>query len=454
MAGEPPYQPGAAVDIFSTVVAVHWEEDKTILDFVHDRYMVRGKMQKRAEVLEPPNVGWVQTPVSVGGTLPSEGWGLDLRNGVGPDGIPTDSFPRVARLRNKTAEPNRTNPGALNEFTFLDATVVIELDYFNDSDAFYATVGGFDPYDNISWNKYAIPIECRYTRTSEGSPDGSFFIQQAMQYYTGPEKMIITIGESDFDFWTSDGLSYDAEGNLDAEGTFRRWDRHILYSLGGWPATTIPGEFDTPPDGSESQSSGDYVASTGGAGPLILLEGTEPPPGAFARGPTWDFFVTGAAAVVTKPSFAAYDGRRADVDTSRTPRSTAPWETADGKWHPNHLGAYPAPYGRVRIAANVTAKDIAIAANGGDPVVVSRASDLQIPRLTPGAPVPGNPGKRSSWFPVATGAPFFDPGAEVRFEGFIRIRYVRLYRKPPRKNASLKQLSVVPSRIKKWWVGS
>lgn len=99
------------VDTFAWPVIAVWGEDITKLDFVNDKYMVRGKFQKRNQVVTSYDI-----------VEPGSGWNMGAISEV-------SSFDNS--LKNKRAVPTHRSPGALNEFSRLDYTMVIEWDEFD-----------------------------------------------------------------------------------------------------------------------------------------------------------------------------------------------------------------------------------------------------------------------------------------------------------------------------------
>lgn len=144
-----PYQQ----DPFTHIVEIHFPAGLiTKLDFVGNRYMVRGVDQELEDVLGGPLPEYAAEQV---------GWrtsaGLDLRH-LGSTYGELDGA-KTAWLKNKVYPPTKEEPGALNEFLFADGTFVIEWDYgdvyteinqfggFPDGwDAYYSLFRSFDTY--------------------------------------------------------------------------------------------------------------------------------------------------------------------------------------------------------------------------------------------------------------------------------------------------------------------
>lgn len=452
------YYPGIPLDELTDIVRVSWEQD-TILDFVHDKYRVKSKRQTRPEVLEAAALSWVQTPVAVPGfeSLPFEGIGLDLLGPLDIFGMPTTFPTRSAKLRNKTATPSAQNPGALNEFTFLNYTIVIEFDWFDIAQAFYNREGGFDPVSTGGWDSLETPFESRYTRTNEGSPDGNFTLSQTLQREDYTVGGTLT-GDNDYDRWIvqatdltevgspggtiahsnlGEGVRYFKAADPPGTGSCTFYSRDVFYQYGapiGCGYEFLPG-----------MPFGGYCGTTG-TQPSVFQAGVS----SSSLGSDWSEYFT-------RPSLQVYDEKLSDHTGGATPPAILPrnvpgaWDGADFQWAPKHPG-YEVPYGRVRVAASVSPLAISMAANGGAVSTKTQNSRLQIPRLTPISEITG---KRLGYFPVrefvtTPGPPHQVEGAQFRFRGYVRIRYVRLYRKR-KPDAALKKLSIVPARIPRWW---
>lgn len=123
-----------SLDPFTDIVAVSWGDLVTKLDFVNHRYKVRGRLQNINEVIDHPEYRVI-------------GQGLDLRGRTGGGVVSPIAPVRTAFLKNKAEEVTRANPGALNEFTFLNSTIVIELDW----PSRYAALIAAGNYSETSW---------------------------------------------------------------------------------------------------------------------------------------------------------------------------------------------------------------------------------------------------------------------------------------------------------------
>lgn len=151
MAGEPTYVIGP----FKFLVQINFPGKGTKLDFVNNRYQVAGKRQLITEVIDRPN-------------LRRDTKGLDTR-AFDKDNKPSLLLnPVTANLKNKTGDPQKSKPGALNEFNYLQYTIVFEFDWF-DRKPVMESVGGLDPN---TWDR----IETFISSTMD--PKGAFKVAQ------------------------------------------------------------------------------------------------------------------------------------------------------------------------------------------------------------------------------------------------------------------------------------
>jgi hypothetical protein len=152
------YHPDYVIGPFKFLVEVKFPDPITKLDFVNNRYQVKGKKQILAQVLDD---GSRDPPRTDGQVYDATQWlkpgkGLDLRgrkdfslSGTAEADI---LFPPLqARLKNRETVPTKANPGALNEFTFLDYTIVLEFDWF-DRKPVMEDRAGYNDVDH-AWDK-------------------------------------------------------------------------------------------------------------------------------------------------------------------------------------------------------------------------------------------------------------------------------------------------------------
>src|SRR5688572_4102412 len=131
------------LDPWDSPVAVSWEDDiHTKLDFYHDTYMVAGKMQTRAEVLQGNTwrLGTVTDDMALAKVVP--GVGLDLRTYASAEFGGENNGASSVWLKNKAYPPTKQKPGALNEFLYSDLTVVI--DFISEEPTQAQTIHGYD----------------------------------------------------------------------------------------------------------------------------------------------------------------------------------------------------------------------------------------------------------------------------------------------------------------------
>lgn len=134
------------VDTFAWISLVDFGDDLTKLDFVHNRYMVRGYAQKLEAVINQPDF-----------RVPDVGLDLTLPEGVGSN---------IAGLKNHTSVPTRRHPGALNEFSRLNYTLVIEFDQVD----LHARALANNPEADDSYNN--DPGSGTYSDLDTGVPGG------------------------------------------------------------------------------------------------------------------------------------------------------------------------------------------------------------------------------------------------------------------------------------------
>lgn len=395
------------LDMFTTIIAVHWpDNDITKLDFVGHRYMVRSKDQEYEDVLgdgRDDGLNW--TPPAEQRSWRTDA-GLDLRIF---DSFGLSTGVRTAYLKNKTAEPDKKNPGALNEFLYnVNRTMVMEFD----------------------WVDVVAAVE---EQSPGGHPDGLDLLYD----------LFMSADVVNSQYW-------------EISNTERQQDReqrtvasmHWVYVWTGAHYGAVP-VFDI---GTEADWGGSYPPPRQA---VEILPSNYPIPGDAPDDypyPETSWYLYGSVPngpYTIQPELAVYDfsvppapppnGRiiGANVDTAHD--SYAPMTRGDG--------ILPAPYGRVRIAINLGDEDMAVSVNGG-PVVVLRREPL----FTRQPPIDPDTNTRFKYFPV-TDYLSNHRSYEVFFSMPGIVRCVWLYRKKKR-NKTLQSLSVVrpltPPDSPKW----
>jgi hypothetical protein len=201
------------------IVAVHWprkKNDVTKLDFVNDRYKVRGKIQAIDEVISNPEYRIADGDYA----------GLDLADGL--RSVPTHPLDipasRAVYLKNKTPTPDKDNPGALNEFTFLNYTIVWEGDVIDR----HATL--------MNQDESVLDDPLMYFTTWRG--ESNFYIQQGIKRTTYDADIVQpTVGTFDAPDY---GAGRVASGTLD-DATFQILDAtapavgRVRIAVNVWP---------------------------------------------------------------------------------------------------------------------------------------------------------------------------------------------------------------------------
>lgn len=180
-----PYQ----LDPWQSIVAVHFPkgDQPTKLDFVGNRYMVRGQDQELAEVIgSPHHDAEAQLACEVPGV------GLDLRQynsfGVQASG-------KTVYFRNKTDKPDKTNPGALNELLRHDYSLVVEWAWFDVLEELNRqSPGGFTHWDAV------YPL-----LQTQGNVDDTFFVISNAEKVMPPEEGVYQTAAWDYHMLRDNG---------------------------------------------------------------------------------------------------------------------------------------------------------------------------------------------------------------------------------------------------------
>jgi hypothetical protein len=109
-------------------------------------------------------------------------------------------------LKNKTATPDKSKPGALNEFTYLQYTIVFEFDWFDRKPIMESPLpngGGFevDRFDQI--DKFI---------NATLNPGGAFKVEQVFKFAPGNGDTCDVVESEGDDSW--DCTAEDDEGNI------------------------------------------------------------------------------------------------------------------------------------------------------------------------------------------------------------------------------------------------
>lgn len=386
-----------SLDPWTYPIAVHWSRGITKLDFVHDHYMVRGKIQGRADVLGDTH-GTIRDAEEQRSWV-TLGQGLDLRTFDSGGDISANA--RRAYLRNKTAEPDRDNPGALNEFLRLGYTVVIEFDWVDIPAALAASNPG--AYGNGVDAVYDIMTSADRLNT---------------------ELLVLSSVERLIEY-TSD--------------TTTIWHGYWHYVDNGFPQGSEEVRYTAVWVDEIADPSGEY---SGRGDP------------AYGYAPFWapwrpadeSWSNTGSVTeqdYVMVPQVSAYEwdqattrinGRIIGAMPDVYNDSTVPMQVADAGVR------LAAPFGRVRMAVTATKNRLAASVNGGDPIQLQRPPLFTMPRPYP----TDESGIQLTYFPIGNDPNF--PTLQKTYEVFFHlpgfVRCVWLYREP-RLPSQLKKLSVI-----------
>lgn len=407
-----------ALDPFTDIIAVHWPDDATDitkLDFVGDRYMVRGKDQDLADVL---GVDFPDNFIELSAA--------DQRLLRGPEGLnlikeqsdgTLNRLPYKAWLRDKYTEPNKKHPGARQEFLKFNYTIVME-------------------YDSIDFSG-RIVSEGNAPDDGSGGVDLWFDLfgveQRADLSGVAPGLRLTTTSRF---YWVTDTVPTDA---FEAVWHYRSLGGDMYQAELQLNGAVIPPGYSPPPP--------KY-----GYAPFSL----QPAPlddflqyFVLAQGPA--FLPTPSVALNERAATAAEGriiGAYPDNGTYIDSFSSRVLTGNDG-------GILQSPYGRNRIAFTVTGAKMVASINGSDPFRL----EVPSPILTMPRPYPPDPSGvgHLKYYPIEYIHEGFSNTAhqnlEVFFSSHIKVRCVWLYRKP-KVDKKLKGLSTVkpltPPDSKKW----
>lgn len=435
--GRGPYQ----LDPFDHIVAIHFPHGPkaiTKLDFVNNKYKVRGRSQSLEDVIGDEGPGHQPAATQ-----------QSYRTSAGLDLLRYDSFgltigQKKAFLKNKVAVPTKLDPGALNEFLFLNSTMVIEFDWIDvpkilnlqgagggfpsgvdvnyeilssvnvgagefftvgtaELQQFVAGVPAHDVVDTVPYNKYAGP----YYSTGFSDPAAA---DAAFDAFNGPAGPHGTIGE----YFMLDGMVYAHANAFTAIGyPFSEPAAWLWFS--GFAA--------------------DFIFAIDKPADLVFTTHVEEIPDGepYTMVPNLAVYELGAG---SPPIDGRIIGAVADPNGSYAPMIDS-----------GSSAQLPAPYGRVRIAVTMRAEKLIASVNGGDPVSMTHAPLFSTPRVPP---------EGKSYFEAKTLGGVTSPlyrNYEVYFNLPGIVRCVWLFRKPKPDN-QLKTMSVVqplPARNSPKW---
>jgi hypothetical protein len=409
-----PYQ----LDPWHHIVEINFPSELiTKLDFVNNKYKVKNKLQTRSEVLWREHGTGVpynsdKYPVWMTGV------GLDCRgrrdDSVHPLKVEIGAAPlatRSAYLKNKIAAPTKENPGALDVFTKLNYTIIIEFDWFDRAMRERERATRQTPeYSDWVIEPTDILFRSAYVNSSGISNIAACYQAADFSYHYNPSFQRIEYGENDdtywyymgpvFDYWT---LFYFFEFARDNSGSP---ERH--YGADGYGA--FWGYTDWPPGAAEAIEP--YAFPN--VGQLDSPLWTSNPFGQsyydkiYIAEEWWDVqavpklavfdtvqFRSSEHARVLPPSTAdafegpyyGYfeDGHTANIGTSGTTSGLEQYPPGTSKW--NDL------YGRNRVAITITGNRMAISVNGGEVTAYDDVdSKFAMPRPLP---------EGSTFYPVA-----------------------------------------------------
>lgn len=402
-----------ALDPFTDIIAVHWPDDTTDitkLDFVGNKYMVRGKFQNFDQVLGDDLIGPDGHTVFRDGAE-QRSWrtaaGLDLRLF---DSFGLSTGARRAYLKNKTEEPNKKNPGALNEFLRHDYTIVVEWDHEDVVAALNAqSPGGYPDGQDLAYE---------YFTTADQVAEHYFTIGNAEK--VGPTTALgLTFGSWHWDVMIHDNI-FDG-------------DRLVEDALWAPPTVELPG---TVPVG--------YIPPEPAIGP------SNQPVHSYYKPVDEHFLIYETLTnqpLTMSPYMAAYEWSGAAPPIDGRMIGAKP-DVFNGSYAPFSNDTLPAPFGRMRMAMTVDNGRLIASINGSNPTIV------------PGLPLFARPysvdflGNSLGYYKVQVDSahPF-----QKTFEAYFNfpgiVRCVWLYRKK-KKDKALKSLSTVrpltPPGAKNW----
>lgn len=401
---------GAAIplDMFTTLIAVHWPDNEiTKLDFVGDRYMVRGKDQDLDEVLGDE----LSSPGHRADGATQRSWrtveGLDLRsyNEFGLTIAQNKAF-----LKNKIPVPTKKNPGALNEFLYLSSTLVIEFDWIDVVATMNAQTGGGFPD--------GIDVLYEMFMSADRTNDRYFNMTNCVKQGTGTGTFL---GSHAWEF-PATGNSMVNEGGI------------TLYEWGPPVSTGLDeSEWPYPPPGPLACNIGETT--------FAVIQ-PAPEPYTFRGSPH-----EGPYTIIPELSVHEWDGDAPPIDG----RIVGGMPDPNGSYNPMSPGGgpLPAPYGRHRIAMTMDDDHIAVCLDGGPIIKLGGVPLFDMPREPP---VDTSGVAHYKYFPIteiSTTHKSYE--AYFSFPGIVRC--VWLYRKK-KKDKELRKFSTVrtltPPDSPKW----
>lgn len=390
------------LDMFTDIIAVHWPvNDVTKLDFVGHKYMVRGKIQDFEEVLGDDlgaRVGADQRALRTAD-------GLDLRIF---DSFGLSTGANRAYLRNKTDEPDKKNPGALNEFLRHDYTLVIEFDHEDVVAALNEqSPGGYPDGQDLAYE---------YLTTADQVAETYFTLGNTEK--VGPTTALgLTFGSWHWDVMLHDNI-FDG-------------DRLVELALWAAPTVELP---DVVPTG--------YVPPQPKSGLVPVHSYNKPVDEHFL---IYEALTNQPLSIA--PYMAAYEwtGEAPPID-GRMLGATP--DLFNDSYAPFSNDTLPAPFGRVRMALTVDEERIIASINGSDPAFLNAPAFFSRPYSTD---ILGN---SLGYYKIEVDeAHPFQKNFETYFQFPGIVRCVWLYRKK-KKDKVLKSLSTVrpltPPDSPKW----
>lgn len=357
-----PYQQ----DPFDHIIAIHFPHGNnaiTKLDFVNNRYMVKGKTQALADVVVEPEYRVAQ--------------GLDTRGRDDADAVEIVRPPRTAHLRNKVDPPTKTNPGALNEFLFLGGTVVAEFDTL-DFGAAYDLISGYDP--PRGYNRFYPIMEWRDTEA-----DRYFSVTNA-EVYVLESPLIPAYDETVHHPFSKvhDVAYYDTGCTTEAELNALFDSAQVGHPIHYFPSPSVFAFGTYWVDGAALDGAG----ITKGTGPYYLwhddrgfdvqLSPTQPDDNLVIvhhnEVPAVDYFKAVPDLAVFEQGDYPVTGRSIGANVN---------DPIGGPGTPVTNGGLSTGYGRTRIAITATGIKLAASINGGPAVIIGGDSLFGIPQVPP-----------------------------------------------------------------------
>jgi hypothetical protein len=424
--------------------------DITKLDFVNNRYMVRGKTQLLTEVL-----GDELPPSRIAATQQS--WrgsnGLDLRELDGGGFLET--VPRTAYLTNKVYPPTTENPGALNEFLRFDYTLIIEFDWEDIVAAREAAAPGSVPngvdivyeiftaadqvnFDYVTLSNTELP---QYEPGFEPSDTTATFTftQVEPPGFTWEVGPYYDTGQTDKTAAASYFVHYnDPDGPAVVGVVFYQdlisgsvWARQADFDVGGIPYGAGPNFFwvansDTPGAYYGDEFGNPIFSPTQPPDKVVTIEGGDGLPS------DEPYTIVPELAVYETNFSGPIDGRILGGHP----------DTANSTPVPIRNGAILAPYGRVRAAVTLASGGMAVSVNGQPPVAVTAPTIFTMPRPYPSG---------QEYYTIATVGAFKTLEFYFTFPGLVRCVWLT---RTKRFGLDLQKMSKVqplpPSNSAKW----